>query len=89
MYIAYSSFCLNFLSDPVVSVLDKKGKVPRAELLTEITKLKEEIVGKFVQWSLHVNTVNDCLLCFLHSFCWEGEGWGRAWDHNFLKYKMM
>jgi len=74
MYIAYSSFCLTFLSDPVVSVLDKKGKVPRAELLTEITKLKEEIVGKFVQWSLHVNTVNDCLLYFLHSFCWGGRG---------------
>ena len=30
----------------MVSVLDKKGKVPRAELLTEITKLREEIVGE-------------------------------------------
>lgn len=27
--------------------MDRKGKVPRAELLTEITKLREEIVGEF------------------------------------------
>lgn len=33
-------------SEPLISALDRKGKVPRAELLTEITNLREEIVGK-------------------------------------------
>ncbi|XP_073244066.1 uncharacterized protein [Porites lutea] len=30
--------------EPLISALDRKGKVPRAELLTEITNLREEIV---------------------------------------------
>lgn len=31
-----------------MSSIDKKGKASKAELLTEITKLREEINGKFL-----------------------------------------
>ena len=34
-------------TDKAIAILDKKGKVSRGELLSEITTLKEEIVGKF------------------------------------------
>ena len=36
----------DFLLDALVSIFDRKGKVSRGELLSEITKLKEEIVGE-------------------------------------------
>lgn len=34
-------------TDKAIAVLDKKGKVSRGELLSEITTLKEEVFGEF------------------------------------------
>lgn len=34
-------------TDKAIAALDKKGKVSRGELLSEITTLKEEVFGEF------------------------------------------